>query len=207
MEQPWLIRNPEEIGNQVRLRRDLQTILAGFDRALLGREIARLMGAACALENPIKLETFRQQASDSFLDNAERHPFLQELRGAFARGPERSLFGVRDSRVEDNGAVAKPRLLPQLTRDGEAILPRHVDVHDDQIRLEHPQAVHGLERIGLAFDKKVAGRLQPPAQHFADDEFIVDAKDSGLKLAKHTKGKAGNAPARVGIVLKRCEGN
>ena len=127
-----------------------------------------------------QLEALGRKAANGLFDDAERHPFLQKLRGATEPGLQREFLDVPQAREEDNWPVAKPRLLPELTHESEAILPRHLDIHDNQVRLEHPCPVDGCNRIGFHFDEEVSSPFEKRPQKLADGRFIVDAKNSGF---------------------------
>ena len=71
--------------------------------------------------------------------------------------------------------MQQPRLFPELPRHREAVLPRHIDVEHDDVRLEPPCQIERRKGIRPRLHEEIPGFVENRPQEVADCRFIIDA--------------------------------
>lgn len=89
----------------------------------------------------------------------------------------------RDERSEENDRrVAQPRIRPHLCRDFASVCLGHNYIEQDQVRLEIPSTLQGLDRVVLFNDQIITCFLQKDFNQVSGVPVIINNQDPPLFL-------------------------
>lgn len=116
----------------------------------------------------------RCDSPDSFVQIRKQHTFDEKFRGSARSRLQRLISHIFHSGKKDEGAVLEPRLLSHLPCNFQSALFGHIDVEDNDIRLEDPHPKEGEYGITLSQDVKIRGK--EPSKKVAKERIVIDAK-------------------------------